>query len=135
MANVEQLLDLNGAEVEPKQVYRIGNLAREFGISLRSLRFYEARGLLHPRRRGTTRLYSPDDRKRLRLILLCKLVGFSLMKIGQIVNDYLGTGSEVKRVRDLREVFRQQQNVLQAQREGLETSIAALEMIISTLEK
>ena len=61
--------------------FKIGDIAREFGISLRALRFYEDRGLLHPQRRGTTRLYSRRDRSHLQVILKGKQFGFTLTEI------------------------------------------------------
>jgi DNA-binding transcriptional MerR regulator len=131
--SVERLLGLRDTGAEPKSVYRIGDLAAEFGVSLRSLRFYEARGLLHPERRGTTRHYSPEDRRRLRLVLLCKLLGFSLFEIRQIVEAYLGTASEEQRAHALREAFQQQRSVLQAQRDDLDASMAALDASITAL--
>ncbi|WP_161992841.1 MerR family transcriptional regulator [Aureimonas leprariae] len=133
--SVERLLGMTDAANELKAVYRIGDLANEFGISLRSLRFYEARGLLQPARRGTTRLYSQDDRRRLRLILLCKLLSFSLTEIRQIVNAYLGTGSELQRTQGLRAVFEHQRSVLQAQRDDLDASMAALDASLLALDK
>jgi DNA-binding transcriptional MerR regulator len=63
----------------------IGDIAREFGVSLRALRFYEDRGLLHPRRRGTTRLYSERDRSHLQMILKGKQLGFTLSEIREIL--------------------------------------------------
>ncbi|MCZ7683702.1 MAG: MerR family transcriptional regulator [Sandaracinaceae bacterium] len=56
----------------------MGDLSREFGITLRTLRFYEDKGLISPRRQGQARFYSRRDRARLKLILLGKRVGFSL---------------------------------------------------------
>src|ERR671929_1496623 len=61
--------------------FSIGDLAREFGVTLRALRFYEDKGLLTPRRIGQTRLYSRRDRARLKLVLMGKKVGFSLLEI------------------------------------------------------
>lgn len=69
-------------------IYRIGHLAREFNVTLRTLRFYEDKGLLTPKRNGTTRLYSDDDRKRLMLILFSKNVGCSLVEIREILASY-----------------------------------------------
>jgi DNA-binding transcriptional MerR regulator len=63
----------------------IGDIAREFGVSLRALRFYEERGLLHPCRRGTTRLYSDRDRSHLQMILKGKQLGFSLGEIREFL--------------------------------------------------
>ena len=55
--------------------FRIGDLARQFGVSLRTLRFYEDKGLLKPRRDGVTRLYTRRDKARLQLILLYAILG------------------------------------------------------------
>jgi len=64
----------------------IGDLADEFGVTLRALRFYEAKGLLHPQRRGTTRLYTEEDRSRLATILRGKELGFTLREISAMVD-------------------------------------------------
>ncbi len=68
-----------------ERLFSIGDVAREFGISLRALRFYEDRGLLHPCRRGTTRLYSDRDRSHLQMILKGKQLGFTLAEIREIL--------------------------------------------------
>jgi len=64
-----------------KAFYSIGEIAEEFGITLRTLRFYESKGLIHPRREGTSRQYSEEDRHRLGLILQGKRLGFTLTEI------------------------------------------------------
>ncbi len=74
------------SDTEP--AYRIGHLAREFNVTLRTLRFYEDKGLLTPKRVGTTRLYSNCDRTRLGLILFSKQIGFSLIEIREILESY-----------------------------------------------
>ncbi|WP_414475792.1 MerR family transcriptional regulator [Microvirga sp. M2] len=66
---------------EGAKVYTIGDLAREFGVTLRTLRFYEDRGLLSPRRDGTARIYDSRDRERLSVILKGKQLGFTLTEI------------------------------------------------------
>jgi len=63
------------------QTYTIGDLAREFGVTLRALRFYEDRGLLSPSREGTARVYDAGDRARLSVILKGKQLGFTLVEI------------------------------------------------------
>ncbi len=71
----------------------IGDLAEEFGVTLRALRFYEAKGLLHPQRRGTTRLYTEEDRSRLATILRGKELGFTLREIAAMVDgEEIGEG-------------------------------------------
>ncbi|MEM7302537.1 MAG: MerR family transcriptional regulator [Pseudomonadota bacterium] len=66
-------------------VYKIGDLAREFNVTLRTLRFYEDRGLITPTRDGTTRLYSNEQRERLKVVLFGKKVGFSLNQIKELL--------------------------------------------------
>jgi DNA-binding transcriptional MerR regulator len=68
-----------------ERAWTIGDMAREFQVSLRTLRFYEDRALLHPRRRGTTRLYSGGDRVHLGMILKAKQLGFTLTEIREIL--------------------------------------------------
>lgn len=69
-------------------IFSITDLACENDITTRTIRFYEAEGLLHPERRGRTRLFSQRDRTRLKLILRGKRLGFSLVDIAEIVNLY-----------------------------------------------
>ena len=68
--------------------FTIGDLAREFGVTLRTLRFYEDKDLIRPRRQGLNRLYGRRDRARLKLILLGKKVGFSLAEIKEMLELY-----------------------------------------------
>lgn len=70
-----------GEAGEGAKSYTIGDLAREFGVTLRTLRFYEDRGLLSPRRDGTARIYDARDRERLSVILKGKQLGFTLTEI------------------------------------------------------
>ncbi len=66
-----------------KDLYTVSELAREFNLTARAIRFYEDKGLLSPRRVGTTRAYSGEDRVRLQRILCGKRLGFSLREIGE----------------------------------------------------
>jgi len=68
--------------------YSIQQLAQEFDLTPRALRFYEDKGLITPARRGTTRLYSDRDRTRLRLALRGKRLGFSLEECREIIDLY-----------------------------------------------
>ncbi|WP_344175003.1 MerR family DNA-binding transcriptional regulator [Kribbella lupini] len=68
--------------------WTITELASQYDVTLRTIRFYEDRGLLTPERRGTTRVYHPRDRVRLALILRGKRLGFSLDEIATIVDMY-----------------------------------------------
>ena len=72
--------------------YAIGDLAREFGVSLRTLRFYEDRGLISPMREGSSRIYGARDKVRLQMILKGKQLGFTLAE----VRDLIGADSSDK---------------------------------------
>lgn len=79
-----------------KKTYSIGELASEFDVTTRSIRFYEDQQLLAPTRRGQTRIYSSQDRVRLKLILRGKRLGFSLAETRELFElwDETTTGSE-----------------------------------------
>jgi|LFEF01.1.fsa_nt_gb DNA-binding transcriptional MerR regulator len=75
------LLAETPAGAQGGRTYSIGDLSREFGVTLRTLRFYEDRGLLSPRREGMVRIYDARDRARLSVILKGKQLGFTLAEI------------------------------------------------------
>ena len=79
---------------EPR-TYKISELAKEFQVTTRTIRFYEAEGLLKPQRQGQNRIYSEKDRVNLILILRGKRIGFSLAESKQIINLYT-SGSDNK---------------------------------------
>ncbi len=70
------------------KTFSIAELSQEFGVSTRTLRFYEGKHLLHPTRSGKNRLYHLADYTRLRLILRGKRLGFSLQEIREIIELY-----------------------------------------------
>lgn len=114
-------------EADGEHRFTIGDLAREFGLSLRALRFYEDRGLLQPRRRGTTRLYSDSDRSRLRLILKGKQLGFTLAEIREL----LAAQAEAQERLDLAMTLNPEQ--ITAQIDLLERQRAELEIALNEL--
>lgn len=67
--------------------YTISDLAREFDVTLRALRFYEAKGLLRPIRQNANRIYSARDRIKLQLILTGKRLGFTLTEIAEMIAE------------------------------------------------
>ena len=75
----------------------MGELADDLGVTTRTLRFYEAEGLLAPQRSGGNRVYSPRDRARLRLILRGRRFGMTLAECREIVDMYDGAGSSEQR--------------------------------------
>jgi DNA-binding transcriptional MerR regulator len=77
-----------GAADDPDRLYTIGELAEELEVTTRTIRFYEAKGLILPARRGAARCYGRRDRARLKLILRGKNLGFSLEAIAQYLELY-----------------------------------------------
>ena len=118
---------------ELKEIYRIGDLAREFDVSLRTLRFYEDRGLISPKRSGSTRLYSNEDRVRLKIIILAKNVGFSLIDIESLLKVY-DDGNNGEDVEYIVSKFKEQFTRLKSQKEELENSIVELSNAINFIE-
>lgn len=114
------------ARPPPKTQYSIGELASEFAITTRALRFYEVRGLLTPDRRGTTRIYSPEDRLRLALILRAKNLGLSLDSIGDhlAIHDHAIAG--LAELEALRERTDQHIAVLTMKRNDLQRTLTEL---------
>jgi DNA-binding transcriptional MerR regulator len=89
------------AVVEPDhgdgQTWTVGELAAELGVSTRTLRFYEAEGLVSPERRGTSRIYHARDHARMRLILRGRRFGMSLSEISELIGMYDGAESSERR--------------------------------------
>lgn len=112
---------------------RIGEMAKTFGVTLRTLRFYEDKGLLSPKRDGTTRLYSHRDRSRLKLILLGRKVGFTLRDVKQLIDLYDPNGSNAKQLKLALEKSEKQLGRLNKQRVALEESISDLSGLIGTI--
>lgn len=109
------------------QSFSIGDLAKEFGVTLRALRFYEDKELLSPRREGNRRIYSRRDRARLKLILMGKRVGFSLSEIREMLDLYDLKDGQVKQLRVSLRKFEEQLDHLQRQRDEIDRAIAELQ--------
>jgi DNA-binding transcriptional MerR regulator len=81
-------MQLSEATQDASRFYTIGELAGEFHVTTRTIRFYESKGLISPARRGVARSYSRRDRARLKLILRGKNLGFSLEEIAEYLKLY-----------------------------------------------
>lgn len=104
--------------------YSIRQLSKEFDITARALRFYEDKGLIHPKRKGQTRIYSARDRARLKIILRGKRLGFSLMEIHEILDLYSPKDHGVAQMRATIVKYRDQIETLKKRREDIETAIS-----------
>jgi len=112
---------------------RIGELARQYGVTLRTLRFYEDKGLLTPHREGTTRLYNRRDVARLKLILLGRKVGFSLREVKQILDLYDPHGSNAKQLKLALDKSEKQLVRLEKQRASIDEAITELTGMIGVV--
>lgn len=115
------------------ELARIGEMARTFGVTLRTLRFYEDKGLLNPKREGATRLYTRRDKARLKLILLGRKVGFSLRDVKQMIDLYDPTGSNTRQLRLTLDKSEKQRVRLQKQRAAIDEAIAELDAMMEAV--
>ena len=118
---------MNRSVPENRDLFAIADLAKEFGISTRAIRFYEAKGLLSPERVGATRIFRRRDRARLILILRGKRLGFSLRDISDYLSLYDANRSQ--QVHLLTAKVDERLASLEAQLEDLQTTIAELREI------
>ena len=102
------------------KTYSISDLAAEFDRTTRTIRFYEEKKLLNPRREGTRRIYSPADRTRLRLILRGKRLGLSLDESAEIVLMYGSPGNNRKQLEKLVSRIQEKRGELKRQQADLE---------------
>jgi DNA-binding transcriptional MerR regulator len=108
------------------RTWSITDLAEEFGVTLRTIRFYEDRGLISPERRGTTRVFHARDRVRLALILRGKRLGFSLGEIATIVDMYDAEPGEAGQLRYLLEQIDVRRTELEQRRKDIDETLAEL---------
>ena len=115
-----------------KAALTIGELSREFGVTLRALRFYENKGLISPQRDGLSRLYSDGDRTRLALILKGKKLGFTLGEIRQMIAVEEGE-ADSKALTMSREKCLEQIELLKRQKAEIEEGLSELSRIYTSL--
>ena len=115
-----------------KTAFTIGELSREFGVTLRALRFYENKGLISPHREGFSRLYSQGDRTRLALILKGKKLGFTLGEIRQMIAAEEGN-ADAKSLDISREKCLEQMDLLKKQKAEFEEGLNELSQIYASL--
>ncbi len=116
------------------KTYTITDLAHEFKVTPRAIRFYEDKGLLHPSRQGMMRVYAKRDRARLLLILRGKRLGFSLAEIREMIDLYdLGDGRMEQLTLTLKR-SRDRLAALETQRQDIEDAITQLKQDVRILD-
>ncbi|MDN3637642.1 MerR family DNA-binding transcriptional regulator [Simiduia curdlanivorans] len=107
--------------------FTISDLAREFDITTRTIRFYEDKGLLSPARKGQTRLYTPADRVKLKLILRGKRLGLSLEDSGEIIGMYNPGSDNASQLTRLIGKIQERRQALEAQKRDIDIMLAELD--------
>ena len=112
-----------------KRSWTISELAEEFDVSTRTLRFYEEKGYINPRREGQRRIYGPADRTRIRLILRGKRIGMTLDECMEIIGMYNPQENSAAQLDSLIERIGERRATLEQQRQDIEETLRALEDI------
>ncbi|MCH8532008.1 MAG: MerR family DNA-binding transcriptional regulator [Saccharospirillum sp.] len=107
--------------------FTIRDLATEFDLTTRTIRFYEDRGLLTPERSGQKRIYHKGDRARLKLILRGKRLGFTLDEIQQLVTAYESPDDEIPQLEQYLKTLVAHRKTLLQQKADLERTLLDLE--------
>ena len=108
------------------KTYTIAQLAEELGVTLRTIRFYEAKGLISPQRAGKARVYTHRDRARMILILRGKRMGFSLSEIKEFLDLYVVDAAQDEQMRHLLQKVRSRIEMLETQLQDVQTSLSEL---------
>lgn len=116
---------MNAASQAP--TFSISNLAQEFDITTRTIRFYEEKGLLSPSRSGSSRIYTPADRVKLKLILRGKRLGLTLEESRDIIDMYEPGQSNVDQLEKLIGKIRIKRQHLQQQLQDIESMMLDLQ--------
>jgi DNA-binding transcriptional MerR regulator len=103
--------------------YSISDLSREFGVTTRTIRYYEDQGLLSPTRAGVNRIFSSRDRVRLKLALRGKRLGFSLAEIRELFELYDVSRDERRQLEQFLERLERRRALLEQQREDIEVML------------
>jgi DNA-binding transcriptional MerR regulator len=109
--------------------YTITELTREFGVSTRTLRFYEDEGLINPERRGRTRLFRPADRRLIQEILRGRRIGFTIAEIRDIIRVYKDPPGEVGQLEMLMTKVSEKREELRQKRRDIEETLAELDNV------
>ena len=106
-------------DTNKEPTYSISELAKEFDITTRSIRFYEDQGLLSPERNGQTRIYSKRDKVRLKLILRGKRLGFTLAETGRLFELYDADKSSEKQLHTMLQLIEEKKADLSQQMDDI----------------
>ena len=121
--------------LDAERLFTVTQLATELGITARTLRFYEDRGLIAPSRIGPNRVYAPRDRARMVLILRGKHLGFSLREIAEYLDLYDADPTHTEQLRALAAAASKRIAELEQQRHAVDETLAELREILAQTTK
>lgn len=119
---------------EEGDLLSISEMADTFQVTLRTLRFYEEKGLLTPVRRGARRFYRQQEVSRMRIILQAKRIGLTLVEIRQVLKLLTGKTQRVDQLRKLRDICASQEELLREQYEQVRLQLAETEQVVGELD-
>jgi DNA-binding transcriptional MerR regulator len=122
-------------EAARAETFTISDLADEFALTTRAIRFYEDHGLITPARKGTRRVYAQRDRVRLKLVLRGKRLGMSLTEIAEILDLYDADKSERSQLLKFLEVLDKRRELLEQQREDIDVVIQEIDGIMKDCKR
>ena len=111
---------------QPTSTFAISDLAREFGITPRTIRFWEDQGILSPERVGSKRVFTRRDRARLKMALRGKRLGLSLAEIKDLIGMYNSTEDETPQLLECLRVMSSRRTALEQQREDIAAMLAEI---------
>lgn len=117
------------------QTYTISELAREFDITTRTIRFYEEKGLIHPGREGQKRLYTPADRVRIKLILRGKRIGMTLQESAEVIDMYDPQHNNSAQMQSLLSSVEERRATLQRKKEDIDDMLDGLDEVQQLCEQ
>jgi DNA-binding transcriptional MerR regulator len=113
----------------------ISEMSELFEVTLRTLRFYEEKGLLNPVRKGARRFYGSRDISRMRVILQAKKIGLTLAEIRRVIKLVEGNTDRTEQLKELQEMCKGQQEILAEQSQMLEEQIAEVNQILTVFNE
>ena len=118
-----------------EKTYTISELAKEFGVTTRTIRFYEEKGLIQPLRDGQKRLYKPADRVRIKLILRGKRIGMTLQESVELIDMYDPSHNNTQQLNKLINTVASRRATLLQQKKDIEDMLAGLDEVQALCEK
>lgn len=117
------------------QVLAISEMSEMFGVTLRTLRFYEEKGLLNPVRRGARRFYGSRDTSRMRIILQAKKIGLTLAEIRRVIKLVESDTPKQAQYAELQSICKSQQEMLHEQKALLDEQVAEVDSVLVSLNE